>query len=96
MSETTRDGKTVRMLNLIGEYTRGSLLVRPEQRWSHSKVIEALADVMVLKGSPEHIRSDNVLTQEGKAGEKKRCISIPYGMCLTKTVSLSWLPTSKG
>jgi transposase InsO family protein len=35
------------------------LLVRPERRWSSAKVIEALADVMVLKGVPEHIRSDN-------------------------------------
>jgi hypothetical protein len=35
------------------------LLVRPERRWSSAKVIEALADVMLLKGVPEHIRSDN-------------------------------------
>jgi hypothetical protein len=47
------------MLNLIDEHTRESLLVRPERRWSSAKVIEALADVMVMKGVPEHIRSDN-------------------------------------
>jgi putative transposase len=47
------------MLNLIDEPTRKSLLVRPERRWSSAKVIEALADVMVMKGVPEHIRSDN-------------------------------------
>ena len=47
------------MLNLIDEHTRESLLVRPERRWSSAKVIEALADVMVVKGVPEHIRSDN-------------------------------------
>jgi transposase InsO family protein len=47
------------MLNLIDEHTRESLLVRPERRWSSAKVIEALADVMVIKGVPEHIRSDN-------------------------------------
>src|SRR5882757_4255361 len=39
--------------------TAESLLVRPERRWSSAKVIEALADVMVMKGVPEHIRSDN-------------------------------------
>ena len=55
------------MLNLIDEHTRESLLVRPERRWSSAKVIEALADVMVMKGVPEHISSDNVLTREGKA-----------------------------
>jgi putative transposase len=30
------------------------LLVRPEWRWSSAKVIKALADVMVMKGVPEH------------------------------------------
>jgi IS30 family transposase len=47
------------MLNLIDEHSRESLLAGPERRWSSAKVIEALADVMVLKGVPEHIRSDN-------------------------------------
>jgi putative transposase len=59
VSAKTHDGRTVRMLNLIDEHTRESLLVRPERRWSSAKVIEALADVMVMKGVPEHIRSDN-------------------------------------
>jgi putative transposase len=27
--------------------------------WSSAKLIESLADVMVMKGVPEHIRSDN-------------------------------------
>ena len=86
VSAKTHDGRTVRMLNLIDEHTRESLLVRPERRWSSAKVIEALADVMVIKGVPEHIRSDNVLTWEGKAGEKRRFLSIPHGMCLMTTV----------
>ncbi len=47
------------MLNLIDEHTREGLLVRAERRWSSARVIEALADVMVIKGVPEHIRSDN-------------------------------------
>ena len=64
VSAKTHDGRTVRMLNLIDEHTRESLLVRAERRWSSARVIEALADAMVWKGVPEHIRSDNVLTQE--------------------------------
>src|ERR1700750_1822771 len=54
-----RHGRSVRILNLIDEYTRESLLIRAERRWSSAKVITALADVMVWKGVPEHIRSDN-------------------------------------
>ena len=59
VSARTHDGRTVRMLNLIDEHTRECLMIRPERRWSQAKVIEALADVMVMKGVPEHLRSDN-------------------------------------
>jgi transposase InsO family protein len=59
VSTKTYDGRTVRMLNLIDEHSRECLLVRAERRWSSAKVIEALADVMVSKGVPEHLRSDN-------------------------------------
>ena len=55
----TYDGRSVRLLNLIDEHSRECLLIRAERRWSSSKVIEALADVMLMKGVPEHIRSDN-------------------------------------
>jgi transposase InsO family protein len=59
ISARTHDGRSVRLLNLIDEYTRECLLIRAERRWSSAKVIEALADVMVRKGIPSHIRSDN-------------------------------------
>ena len=60
VSARTHDGRSVRLLNLIDEHTRESLLVRGAQRrWSSSRVISALADVMVMKGVPEHLRSDN-------------------------------------
>ena len=59
VSARTHDGRSVRLLNLIDEHTRESLLVRAERRWTSSRVISALADVMVMKGVPEHLRSDN-------------------------------------
>ena len=59
MSARTYDGRSVRILNLIDEYTRECLLVRAERRWNSAKVIGALADVMVMRGIPEHLRSDN-------------------------------------
>ena len=34
-------------------------MIRSEGRWSSAKVIGALADVLVMKGMPEPIRSDN-------------------------------------
>jgi len=59
VSARTHDGRSVRLFNLIDEHTRESLLVRAERRWSSARVIAALADVMVMKGVPEHLRSDN-------------------------------------
>src|ERR1039457_7074508 len=52
VSARTHDGRTVRMLNLIDEHSRECLMIRAERRWSSAKVIEALADVMVMKGVP--------------------------------------------
>jgi len=61
VSARIHDGRSVRILNLIDEHTRESLLVGAERRWSSARVISALADVMVSKGVPEHLRSDNGL-----------------------------------
>jgi transposase InsO family protein len=35
------------------------LLIRCERSWPSAKVISALADVVVMKDVPEHLRSDN-------------------------------------
>ena len=59
VSARTHDGRTIRILNLIDEHTRECMMIRAERRWSSAKVIGALADVMVTKGVPEHLRSDN-------------------------------------
>ena len=47
------------MLTLIDEYTRESLAIRVARKLGRYEVIEALADVMLFRGIPEHIRSDN-------------------------------------
>ena len=59
VSAKTQDGRTARMLNLIDEHTRECLMIRRERSWSSARVISALADVMVIRGVPEHLRSDN-------------------------------------
>ena len=59
VSAMTHDGRTLRMLTLIDEYTRESLAIRVARRLGKYEVIEALADVMLFRGIPEYIRSDN-------------------------------------
>ncbi|MGA9570798.1 MAG: IS3 family transposase [Candidatus Acidiferrales bacterium] len=59
VSAMTHDGRTLRMLTLIDEYTRESLAIRVARRLGRYEVIEALADVMLFRGIPKNIRSDN-------------------------------------
>jgi len=46
-------------MTLVDEYSREALAIRVERRLGSMQVIETLADVMILKGVPEFIRSDN-------------------------------------
>jgi transposase InsO family protein len=59
VSATTHDGRTIRMLTMIDEYTRECLTIRVARKLGSYEVLEALADVMTFRGTPEHIRSDN-------------------------------------
>ena len=51
VSAMTHDGRTVRMLTLIDEYTREGLAIRVARRLGSYEVIEALADVMLWRES---------------------------------------------
>jgi len=55
----THDGRTLRVLTLIDEFTRQCLALRVARRLNSYDLIETLADVMLIQGVPEHIRSDN-------------------------------------
>jgi putative transposase len=59
VSGKTHDGRGLRMRTLIDEYTRECLAIRVARRLGRYEVIEALADVMLYRGTPENIRSDN-------------------------------------
>ena len=59
VSATTHDGRTVRLLNLIDEYTRECLAIYVDRRINSTQVIEVLAEAMIAQGVPEYIRSDN-------------------------------------
>jgi putative transposase len=59
VSAITHDGRALRILTLIDEYTRECLAIRVARRLASLEVIETLADVMLLRGVPEYIRSDN-------------------------------------
>jgi putative transposase len=55
----THDGRKVRLMTLVDEFTRECLAIRVARRINSLGVIETMADTMVVHGVPEHIRSDN-------------------------------------
>ena len=55
----THDGRKLRLMTLIDEYTRECLAIRVARRINSFGVLETMADVMLMRGVPEHIRSDN-------------------------------------
>ena len=55
----TEDGRAVRMLTVIDEYTRECLAIKVARRIRSDDVIHTLTELFVLNGAPEHIRSDN-------------------------------------
>ena len=55
----THEGRALRILVVIDEYTRECLALRVARRLGSLPGIETLADVMLVRGIPEHIRSDN-------------------------------------
>jgi putative transposase len=57
--ERTHDGRALRMLTLVDEYTRECLAIDVERRLDSENVLERLEALFVSHGTPEFIRSDN-------------------------------------
>ena len=79
-------GRTIRVLSVVDVFTRECLALEADTGFASRRVTRVLDEMIARRGPPQAIRCDNVLTREGKAGEKRRFLSIPYGMCLTTTV----------
>ena len=55
----THDGRSMRLLTIVDEYTRESLAIDVARKLNSEHVLERLAWLFVHRGIPEHIRSDN-------------------------------------
>jgi putative transposase len=56
----THDGRSLRLLTLIDEFTRECLAIRGARRLNSFHVIETLSECMLEHGVPEQVRSNNV------------------------------------
>ena len=80
------NGRMVRILSVVDAFTRECLALEADTSLGSGRVTRALDRLIEERGLPENVRSDNVLTRERKVREKRRSLSIPYGMCLRTTV----------
>lgn len=59
VEDRTHDGRKYRMLNIIDEFTHECLAIRIDRKLKAIDVIDVLSDLFILRGVPEHVRSDN-------------------------------------
>lgn len=59
VSERTHDGRPLRLLTILDEYSRECLAIRVARKATSIDVLTVLARLFVERGTPEHIRSDN-------------------------------------
>ena len=55
----THDGRKIRMLNVVDEFTHECLAIRVASKLKAINVIDVLSDLFILRGVPSHICSDN-------------------------------------
>jgi hypothetical protein len=92
----THDGRKVRMLNVLDEYTRECLAIRVARKLKGADVIDVLSDLFILRGVPGHVRSDNgpefvegsVLDQGGGCEDRLHCSGLTVGERLHRELQL--------
>jgi putative transposase len=55
----THDGRPVRLITVIDEFSRECLAIRAARKMRSDEVLELLTELFTLNGVPDHIRSDN-------------------------------------
>ncbi len=59
MAERTSDGRPLRMLNIVDEYTRECLKIHIDRQVKSTDVICELSELFVERGAPDYLRSEN-------------------------------------
>ena len=60
---------------MIDEFTRECIAIRIGRKLRSTDVIDVLSDLFILRCTPSHVRSDNVLRAErrGQDGRRSSC-----------------------
>ncbi len=57
--DRTEDGRTLKWLSLVDEFTRECLALECRRSFKSGDVIDVLNELFIVRGVPRHIRSDN-------------------------------------
>ncbi|MDB5315882.1 MAG: integrase, partial [Rhodospirillales bacterium] len=92
VEDRTRDGRKVRMLNVVDEFARECLAIRVGRQLKAADVVDVLADLFILRGIPGHLRSDNGPEFVAKAVRRGSAASAPRQRSLVKRQRRSTAP----
>ncbi len=59
VSDRTHDGRSLRMLTMVDEYTRECLTIDVARQYRSEQVLDRLAELFVERGAPTYLRGDN-------------------------------------
>ena len=59
VADKLANGKSIRMLTVIDEYSRKCLAIKVAKRLKSDDVLETLSELFITEGMPHYIRSDN-------------------------------------
>lgn len=57
--DTTADGRTIKMLNVIDEFTREALAIEVDRSIDADGVVDVLERLALTRGAPVYVRFDN-------------------------------------
>jgi len=57
--DRTEDGRALKWLSVVDEYTRECLALEARRSFTSADVIDVLRELLLIRGTPLHIRSDN-------------------------------------
>ncbi|WP_046322767.1 DDE-type integrase/transposase/recombinase, partial [Mycobacterium sp. UM_Kg1] len=57
--DTTADGRTLKMLNVIDEFTREALAIHVDRAINADGVVDVLDRLALMHGAPNYVRFDN-------------------------------------
>ena len=72
MTDRTEDGRQLRLLVVIDEYTRECLAIEVGRSFTAQDVMGVLQYLFAVRGTPEHIRSDDLAMTPGQSSYPRR------------------------